>query len=116
MKIIVRDLIDRLKDSLDIKNDSDIAKELGVAQNTLSGAIARNSLKFETFELVHELIFRNNLSSNWIIYGLKEDENLKKSIINDIEKELIDDIKKLSQKRQEYYYHRVKADLIDDEI
>ncbi|KLE06939.1 hypothetical protein AF77_00265 [Aliarcobacter butzleri L352] len=25
-------------------------------------------------------------------------------------------IKKLSQKRQEYYYHRIKADLIEEEL
>ena len=32
------------------------------------------------------------------------------------EEELLKDIKKLSQKRQEYYYHRIKADLIEDEL
>jgi hypothetical protein len=29
---------------------------------------------------------------------------------------LTEDIKKLSPKRQEYYYHRIKADLIEDEL
>ena len=35
---------------------------------------------------------------------------------NSIENILIEDIKKLSQKRKEYYYYRVKADLIEDEL
>jgi spore germination protein YaaH len=29
---------------------------------------------------------------------------------------LTEDIKKLSPKRQEYYYHRIKADLIEEEL
>jgi len=30
--------------------------------------------------------------------------------------ELIDDIQKLSPKRQEYYYHKIKADLLEDKL
>ncbi|MDD2640599.1 MAG: helix-turn-helix domain-containing protein [Arcobacteraceae bacterium] len=116
MKIIVRNLIDRLKDCLDIKNDSDIAKMLDMPQNTLSGQITRNSLKFETFEILHKIMLENNLSTNWIIYGIKNDHTSNKSIIDNIEQELIQDIKKLSIKRKEYYYHRIKADLIEDEL
>lgn len=115
MKIIIRDLIDRLKDSLDIKNDSDVAKMLNMAQNTLSGLIKRNSLQFETFEIVHQIILENQLSTNWILFGIREDNLSNKSIIN-YEKELIDNIKKLTPKRQEYYYHKIKADLIEDEL
>ena len=40
------------------------------------------------------------------------DNNLKCSF----EEELLKDIKKLSFKRQEYYYHRIKADLIEEEL
>lgn len=35
---------------------------------------------------------------------------------NSFEEELLKDIKKLSPKRQEYYYHRIKADLIEEEL
>ena len=115
MKIIIRDLIDRLKDCLDIKNDSDIAKMLNMAQNTLSGLIKRNSLQFETFEIIHKIIFENNLSTKWILYGIKDEIISSNSIIN-YQEELIKDIKKLSPKKQEYYYHRIKADLIEEEL
>ena len=30
--------------------------------------------------------------------------------------EIFNDIQKLSSKRQEYYYHRIKADLIEEEL
>ena len=92
MKIIIRDLIDRLKDCLDIKNDSDIAKMLNMAQNTLSGLIKRNSLQFETFEIIHKIIFENNLSTKWILYGIKDEVISSNSIIN-YQQELIKDIK-----------------------
>lgn len=115
MKIIIRDLINRLKDCLDIKNDSDIAKMLNMAQNTLSGLIKRNSLQFETFEIIHKIIFENNLSTKWILYGIKDEIISSNSIIN-YQEELIKDIKKLSPKKQEYYYHRIKADLIEEEL
>ncbi len=115
MKIIIRDLIDRLKDCLDIKNDSDIAKMLNMAQNTLSGLIKRNSLQFETFEIIHKIIFENNLSINWILYGIK-DNNISSNQIVGYEEKLLENIKKLSPKRQEYYYYRIKADLIEEEL
>ncbi|MBL3518890.1 helix-turn-helix domain-containing protein [Arcobacter lanthieri] len=115
MKIIIRDLIDRLKDCLDIKNDSDIAKMLNMAQNTLSGLIKRNSLQFETFEIIHKIIFENNLSINWILYGVK-DNNISSNQIVGYEEKLLENIKKLSPKRQEYYYYRIKADLIEEEL
>ena len=35
---------------------------------------------------------------------------------NSFEEELLKDIKKLSPKRQEYYYYRIKADLIEEEL
>ncbi|MBL3519471.1 hypothetical protein H0A43_03240 [Arcobacter lanthieri] len=35
---------------------------------------------------------------------------------DNFKQELISDIQKLSPKRQEYYYHRIKADLIDEEL
>ena len=67
MKIIIRDLIDRLKDCLDIKNDSDIAKMLNMPQNTLSGQITRNSLKFETFEILHKIMLENYLQNGYFM-------------------------------------------------
>ena len=114
MKIIIRELINRLKDSLSIENDSEIAPLIGLAQNTLSGVISRNSLKFITFELVHELIIKNKLCSNWIIYGIKEKklDNIKINYTS----EILEEINKLSTKQKEYYYHKIKADALELEI
>lgn len=59
-----------------------------------------------------------NININWLLantgnmFDKEFDNNLKCSF----EEELLKDIKKLSFKRQEYYYHRIKADLIEDEL
>jgi len=67
-------------------------------------------------------------ANNLLVLTPDEHENLASdehaSLIADNQKKygaskvdiLINDIKQLSTKRQEYYYHRVKADLLDDEL
>ena len=59
-----------------------------------------------------------NININWLLantgsmFDKEFDNNLKCSF----EEELLKDIKKLSFKRQEYYYHRIKADLIEEDL
>lgn len=112
MKIDVRMLIDRLKDAINVKNDSEIASILGIEANSLSSSVKRNSLSFKSIKKIHEISFENNLSLNWIFYGLDD----KKSTFENIDKELIEDIKMLPSLKKEYYYHRIKADLIEEKL
>ena len=49
----------------------------------------------------------------------KKLENKKQKLkekIAELKNEIFNDIQKLSSKRQEYYYHRIKADLIEEEL
>jgi len=73
-----------------------------------------------------------NININWLLTNTGEmfekkesnnSTNLDSDVVseptieyNSIENTLIKNIKKLSKKRQEYYYYRVKADLIDEEL
>ena len=62
-----------------------------------------------------------NININWLLTNSgdmfnEEFENNTDNLKNSFEEELIQDIKKLSLKRQEYYYHRIKADLIEEEL
>ena len=116
-----------------------IRKKLGLTQTVFAEKLetSQNLIsKYEkgTVELPYKII--NNLNKvfniniNWLLtnsgemFNTNDKEttllvntvNESRAEYNSIENTLIDDIKKLSQKRQEYYYHRVKADLLDDEI
>ncbi|RXJ82186.1 hypothetical protein [Arcobacter sp. F2176] len=64
-----------------------------------------NKLYNKQEEKTSDLLVGSNLNS-------VHEPNLE---YNSISNQLIVDIKKLSLKRQKYYYHRVKADLIDEE-
>lgn len=62
--------------------------------------------------------FKNifNININWLLTnsGSMFDEDYKNNIKSSFEEELIKNIKKLSSKKQEYYYYKIKADLIEE--
>ena len=115
LKLNLRDFIDRIKDCFDVKNDSDIARMMGIRENTLNTQIVKNSFNSKTFKKILSFIIDSGLSINWILYGVIE-ENISSNLIVGYGEELLENIKKLSQKRQEYYYYRIKADLIEEEL
>lgn len=115
LRLNLRDILERVKDLFDIEKDSDIARIIGISENTLHIEISKNNLYSRTFKKIFAFAIDSGLSINWILYGIRENNLSNKSIIN-YEKELTDNIKKLTPKRQEYYYHKIKADLIEEEL
>ena len=96
-------------------NQIEFADKLETSQNLIS--------KYEQgkvelpFKIINNLNKVFNININWLLTGngsMFESEvgNINKSF----QEELINDIQKLSPKKQEYYYHRIKADLIEDEL
>lgn len=80
-------------------------------------------------EILIRLCVDENINIDWLCTGrgnmfitnetftnIENTSNLLVERIPSLVEELQEDIKKLSSKRQEYYYHRVKADLIEDEL
>ena len=63
-------IIDKLKEHLDIKTDTDLAKYLELHHSTLAGWRNRNSLNIE---LILEKV--NNIDLNWLLY----DHDIEKS-------------------------------------
>lgn len=59
-----------------------------------------------------------NININWLLANTGDmfDKELESDSKCSFEEELFDNIKKLTSKRQEYYYYRIKADLIEDEL
>ena len=96
-------------------NQIEFADKLETSQNLIS--------KYEQgkvelpFKIINNLNKVFNININWLLTGngsMFESEvgNINKSF----QEELINDIQKLSPKKQEYYYHRIKADLIEEEL
>lgn len=107
-------------------NKQEFCKKLEITYQTYQNYL--NGRDISTDVAIH-LNKKFNININWLLTSSGEMFNTDKNEIernkevnepraeyNSIENILIEDIKKLSQKRQEYYYHRVKADLLDDEI
>ena len=58
---------------------------------------------------------KNDLSTNKInIQNNSGQIHINSS--NELENEICNAIKKLSNKRKEYYYHRMKADILEEEL
>ena len=108
----------RLKKALEIKyghiNNSIVATKYGLTPQ----AIGQQKVKKSINETISLLCEKELINLNWIQTGKGQIfiEELNYENINEsLEKELLEDIPKLTPKQQEYYYHRVKADLIENE-
>ncbi|QKF77309.1 transcriptional regulator, XRE family [Arcobacter defluvii] len=109
-------------------NQTEFAEKLETSQNLIS-KYEKGQVELP-FKIINNLNKVFNININWLLTNtgnmFRTNETPKKDI-NDtsnllvenkslFKDELLNDIQKLSQKRQEYYYHRIKADLIEDEL
>ena len=106
-------------------NFLNIRKYLGLTQDKFAEKLetSQNQIsKYEKgqvelpFKIINNLNKVFNININWLLTGnglMFENEAGDK---DNFKQELISDIQKLSPKRQEYYYHRIKADLIEEEL
>jgi transcriptional regulator with XRE-family HTH domain len=105
-------------------NQTEFAEKLETSQNLIS-KYEKGQVELP-FKIINNLNKVFNININWLLTntGNMFNEESKDSLFvsepkikyNSFEEELLKDIKKLSQKRQEYYYHRIKADLIEEEL
>jgi transcriptional regulator with XRE-family HTH domain len=105
-------------------NQTEFAEKLETSQNLIS-KYEKGQVELP-FKIINNLNKIFNININWILTntGNMFNEESKDSLFvsepkikyNSFEEELLKDIKKLSPKRQEYYYHRIKADLIEEEL
>jgi transcriptional regulator with XRE-family HTH domain len=105
-------------------NQTEFADKLETSQNLIS-KYEKGQVELP-FKIINNLNKVFNININWLLTNAgdmfnKEIENslfIPEAKINNnsFEQELLKDIIKLSPKRQEYYYHRIKADLIEDEL
>lgn len=120
-----------------------VRKALGFeSQNTFAAELEMKPRTYQTYEqgsvnsIPHTFLCllneQYNVSLNWLLTGKGEmyDDKERNSLLNSkanivsepkqtynsIENKLINNIKQLSNKQQEYYYHRIKADVIQNEL
>lgn len=97
-------------------NQTEFADRLETSQNLIS-KYEKGQVELP-FKIINNLNKVFNININWLLTrngSMFESEVGDKKNIS-FRDELINDIQKLSSKRQEYYYHRIKADLIEEEF
>lgn len=103
-------LYELAKKELNINSLEQLALYLGYAGKTSNNWYKsgfNDKVRYKILEAI------NKTSKNT---SMTNDNEIGKSINSfEFEKELLEDIPKLTPKQQEYYYHRVKADLIENE-
>ena len=61
-----KEILDRLKKALNVRTDTDLAKYLGVKQNTISTWKSRNSFDYK---LIFSICDENNIDIDWLLTG-----------------------------------------------
>jgi transcriptional regulator with XRE-family HTH domain len=98
-------IINRLKDFFQLKNETEVAKFLNVEQNTLSSWKKRDKIPYERLD---EIALQNKISIEWILSG--DSADIQK------DEELLRYFNSLSQEKQEIYFLRIKADVLEKNI
>lgn len=97
------DIIDRLKIKFSLKSDMQVAKLLGVEQNTLSSWKKRNKIPYEKLD---SIAIEYKISFDWLLSGIET--------YNDEYKELMENLNTLSKEKKEIYILRIKADALEE--
>ena len=114
----LNDILDRLYQSLNIKNDAEFCRKYGIKKNTLSTWKARNKIPYELIEKISD---ENNLSLDWILKGKSsQNETGEGEMYKGNEEkdpfcaEICDNFKKLPKERQKYLYHKFMTELFEN--
>lgn len=111
--------IKEIRENLGFSRQDDFSKALGISFRTYQ-TYEQGQVKVIPHTFIEKLNTQYNVSFEWLLTGIGSmfnDIKQKESpVINSFEEELLKDIKKLSLKKQEYYYHKIKADLLENEF
>lgn len=109
--------IKEVREKLGFSRQDEFAKAIDISFRTYQ-TYEQGQVKVIPHTFIEKLNKQYNVSFEWLLTGNgsmfeRERENTNNK---SFEEELLKDIKKLSSKKQEYYYHRIKADLIEEEL
>ena len=116
----IKNAIEELKNFFNVKTHKELADALGVTQSAIDAWKNRGNLPAKYEKYLHDINIQktgHKVIGNGNYVGVKNFIiNEKLSTLNEDDIQLIENLKKLSPKKQEYYYHRIKADLIEEEL
>lgn len=113
---MIFDRIKEVREKLGFSRQDEFARAINISFRTYQ-TYEQGQVKVIPHTFIEKLNKQYNVSFEWLLTGngsMFESEvgNINKSF----QEELINDIQKLSPKKQEYYYHKIKADLIEEEL
>ncbi len=107
-------------------NKQEFCKKLNITYQTYQNYLKGRDISTDVAIKLNNIF---NININWLLTGkgdmfitnepcanIENTSNLLVEKKSSFEEELFNDIKKLSSKKQEYYYHKIKSDLIEDEL
>jgi len=125
------EIIKKLKNKLNIEKDKDLYTLMEVKQGTFTAWRARNKIPYNEIialcsiknidlnEILQnkektKIITKNNGNNNISLNGINHGQ-IHINSKNDLEHKICESVKKLSDKRKMYYYHKIEAELLEDE-
>jgi transcriptional regulator with XRE-family HTH domain len=119
---LISDRIISLREKLNFSGkQKEFAEHINISYSTYQtyeqGKVQNVPYKF----LSHLVQHFPNININWLITGegnmfISDSQDIVESEVINYDNEIIKLLQKLSIKRKEYYYHRIKADLIEEEF
>jgi transcriptional regulator with XRE-family HTH domain len=99
--------VEKLKEIYKAKNYKELASALNISKSAIDGWVRKKKLPSK-YKLIIEYNFgeNNNINVGGINHGIMN--------INNIKSDLCKVIEQLEPKRAEYYYHKIKAELLED--
>uniref|UniRef100_UPI0040483943 helix-turn-helix domain-containing protein n=1 Tax=Aliarcobacter sp. TaxID=2321116 RepID=UPI0040483943 len=106
----LNDILNRLKESLSIKTDMELAEKLDLSSGVISNWKARNKIPYNEIFTICE---NNNFDINYIFYNkindnIQKEENFKENIIKNLDN--------LNEKQLKYFYHLIESEIAKKEL
>ena len=113
---MIFDRIKEVREKLGFSRQDEFARAINISFRTYQ-TYEQGQVKVIPHTFIEKLNKQYNVSFEWLLIGngsIFKDE--REEVNKSFQEELINDIKKLPMKKQKYYYHRIKADLIEEEL
>ena len=118
--ILIFDRIKLVREALNYTSQEDFSKVLNIPNRTYQ-SYEQGQVKNIPHSFLLKLNEQYNVSIEWVLTGKGEIFKSDTQIIDnnktfDLKNEILQELDKLSKKQKEYYYHKIKADVLESEI